>query len=46
MPTNQEYEYLDLSGEDTLLKILEKNQNHPSIKLIKAWKNQNLPTLA
>ena len=38
MSANQEYEYLDSSGEDTILKILEKNENHPSINLIKSKK--------
>ena len=36
MSTNQEFEYSDSPEEDTLLWIIGKYQNHPSIKLIKS----------
>ena len=36
MPSNQEFECLDPSEEDPVLRIIKKYQNHPSIKLIKA----------
>ena len=36
MPSNQEFEYLDPSEKDPLLRIIKKYQNHPSVKLIKA----------
>ena len=36
MPSNQEFECLDSSEKDPLLRIINKYQNHPSIKLIKA----------
>ena len=36
MSTNQEFEYSDSPEEDTLLRIIGKYQNHPSIKLIKS----------
>ena len=36
MPSNQEFECLDPSEKDPLLRIIKKYQNHPSIKLIKA----------
>ena len=36
MPSNQEFECLDSSEKDPLLRIIKKYQNHPSIKLIKA----------
>ena len=36
MPTNQEFEYSDSPEEDSLLRIIGKYQNHPSIKLIKS----------
>ena len=34
MPTNQEFEYSYSPEDDPLLKVIEKYQNHPSIKLI------------
>ena len=33
MPTNQEFEYSDWPEGDPLLRIIEKYQNHPSVKL-------------
>ena len=36
MPTDQEFEYSDSPEEDSLLRIIGKYQNHPSIKLIKS----------
>ena len=36
MPSNQEFEWLDPSEKDPLLRIIKKYQNYPSIKLIKA----------
>ena len=36
MPANQEFEYSDSPGEDPLLRIIGKYQNHPRIKLTKS----------
>ena len=40
MPTEQDFEYSDSPEEDSLLRIIGKYQNHPSIKLIKS-KNES-----
>ena len=36
MPANQEFECSDSPEEDPLLRIIEKYQNQPNIKLIKS----------
>ena len=36
MPTDQEFQYSYSPEEDSLLRIIGKYQNHPSIKLIKS----------
>lgn len=45
MTTNQEYERFDSEEGDPILKIIEKYQNKPSIKLIKSKKKINLKLL-
>ena len=36
MPTEQDFEYSDSPEEDSLLRIIGKYQNNPSIKFIKS----------